>query len=178
MWERQSSAVGIEPRIPEDDRELKKQGRLAERTQTSGANTPSLTNQYLPQRRRDAEGVKDSHGVAEAQRGRCGNGSPLPFECEPRIPEDDRELKNLGRLGSPSDPSFQAPSSSRDHLLLFGKRDLINLIMHAGVQQQHRGMAPLFLIDNAQIVGFVSFAILVWHGSRVPWLPIRVYCGF
>ena len=53
--------------MPEDDRELKKQGRLAQWPQTSGANAPSLTNQFLPQRRRGAEGVKDSHEVAEAR---------------------------------------------------------------------------------------------------------------
>jgi hypothetical protein len=40
--------AAAEPRI-------EKMGRLAERTQTSGANAPSPPTQILPQRRRDAE---------------------------------------------------------------------------------------------------------------------------
>jgi hypothetical protein len=35
--------------MPEDERELKKQGRLAERTQASGAKAPLALQQFLPQ---------------------------------------------------------------------------------------------------------------------------------
>ena len=98
------------------------QGRLAERTQDSGANAPSPPNQILPQRRRDAEEgilgilgilprraeIRVSQGLTRRHEAtkkiRCRNGSPLPFQSDPPI----TQIEKNGRGGSPSGPKIQA----------------------------------------------------------------------